>query len=244
MSQGKKGLAGLMSKLVDTSELEETEVAALEVKNKETLAQQWDMLEQEESPDHQKHVSIDFNNPGEEYALEDEPVRVRRNIQDIGQEVHRDFIQELGWVPCTSKIGREVPKKHRRKKWCSSALILLRDEGMCRLCGEGVRGNTWSIKKLDRELGWEEENCYLMCSQCGLVFVNREFAGSAKEQMQQIRLMVLNKRRKGAKGSKPLSEFAFYVLKKLRGAEDIRVNVNRSVTDALKSMPRRFKGYV
>ena len=166
-------------------------------------------------------------------ATQCKPVEVSRDL--IGR-----FVVDLSWVPCRSTVDN-VFSKELRYLWCVKSLVILRDKGVCRVCGDKVRGNTWKVLKLVEEDGWKTTNCFLVCSQCALCRGSKFFDGEGVVKMKALKRFILRRRRSGYGGSKKLSMYGMSVLKALSEEKEVigGVRVSRKVVEKLVNMPRR-----
>ena len=209
---------------------EESKPAALsgsDVLNKEEVSSAFDQMMLEGERECAQDVA------GCVYELEPEPevplvpvknTQPKRTKVEYADNLRGRFIKALEWVPERCVVS-SVFSKVRRQLWCVKGLVLLRDVGICRICGEKVRGNTWKIGKVFSEEAWDERNCFLMCGQCALCRGSKEFGLTDKvEKMQRIKLFVLKRRRKGVQGVKELSTYGLSVLYSLQqgGSGEIR----------------------
>jgi hypothetical protein len=133
-------------------------------------------------------------------GLTKESARVKSYKEDA-ENFARGYVN---WLPKRGTLS-DMFFKHQRKLWCVKGVVLLRDEGRCRVCGEGVRGNTWTIAKLNNDSAYEEGNCFLLCGNCNKVWNRKFFSGSLLQRMQKIKLFILKRRHKGVGGSKKLN---------------------------------------
>jgi len=99
--------------------------------------------------------------------------------------------------------------------WAVMALVVLRDSGMCRVCGEAVstkaRMKKWQVRQLvlSRDGGkYSEGNCILVCEECDKVWnPNKEFflGGSMQSEFRKLCFYVIRRRQEGRNGALPLS---------------------------------------
>jgi len=175
---------------------------------------------------------------GEEHEEEE---RVRRSAEEVVSNLVGGFKKNLEWVPKESFLSRGLRKNRLGDLWVVKGLVLIRDDGLCRLCGERVRGNTWKVQKWDKELRWQEDNCFLVCKNCSLCITGKEFGGHDDvERFQKMREFVLSRRRKGVRGSQPLGDFGLKVLSALRTKLGGKKEVRKS-RQTLEDL-RRFEG--
>lgn len=144
----------------------------------------------------------------------------REEWLEYTNELKDRFMGDINWIPKVSPLST-ICSKHKRELWCVKGMILIRDKGICRICGDRVRGNTWMVQKLDKEGPWAEDNCYLICGQCAICRSGREYLGSKQERMKKIKLFILKRRYKGYGGSKELNSRARSVLFRLK-KDDIK----------------------
>jgi hypothetical protein len=94
------------------------------------------------------------------------------------------------------------------KLWVVKALVLLRDDGLCRVCGERVKGQTWKVLREDKEVRMKESNCFLVCKDCALCHLTKDVGGRNRlERFKNMKLMVLKRRMKGVRDCGELKEF-------------------------------------
>jgi len=168
--------------------------------------------------------------------------RKKRSSEELFNNLKGRFVNDLEWIPESSVLSNFM-KKHKREIWCVKGLVLLRDVGLCRVCGDRVRGQTWKVVKVDKDRAWEESNCLLVCGQCAQCMISREFFGTMLEKVRQLRLFILNRRQKGTGGVKELSQYGYSVLVVLRslkkGNSVEGVRANKNTLKGLKNMPKR-----
>ena len=164
----------------------------------------------------------------------------RRSSEEVSRDLIGRFVVDLSWVPCRSTVDR-VFSKELNQLWCVKSLVVLRDKGVCRICGDRVRGNTWKVVKLIDEDRWGTENCYLMCSQCAMCKGSKYFEGSGVKKMKSVKRFVLKRRRKGYGGCKRLSMYGLSVLKALLEEESKlgRIYAGSVLPEQLVNMPKR-----
>jgi hypothetical protein len=128
----------------------------------------------------------------------------RGNVDNFNTKQERS----MKWLPKESLISYNIAKERRARWWIVKALVLIRDDGRCRVCGELVKGQTWKVLKEDKELGMEESNCFLVCKDCALCHMYKEMSGSGRlERFKNMKLFVLKRRMKGVKKCGKLLEF-------------------------------------
>jgi hypothetical protein len=151
------------------------------------------------------------------------------------------FDKNWDWVPHKSLFSENISKSRRSKVWIVKGLLLIRDDGRCRVCGERVRGNTWKVLKEDKRKGWSEDNCYVVCKECGLCHVNKLYGGVDRlGRFKAMKLFVLKRRNRGVKECGSLGEFGGSVLMALRREEyGASGNVDSSIMQ--KEVRRRSK---
>jgi len=167
----------------------------------------------------------------------------RRDSEELVKNLLGGFRQELDWVPCKTVLSDLVKKGSSKKLWIVKGLVLIRDDGLCRVCGERVRGQTWKVVKEDKEGRWEEENCFLLCKNCSLCHIYKEFAGSSRvEKFQKMKLFILKRRRKGVRDCDSLGDYGLKVLRALsHGSVDefkVKSSMNQIIAELKKSGKR------
>jgi hypothetical protein len=165
----------------------------------------------------------------------------RRSSEEVSRDLIGRFVVDLNWVPCRSTVDN-VFSKELKHLWCVKSLVMLREKGVCRICGDRVRGNTWKVVKLMEEERWSTDNCYLVCSQCAMCKGSRYFEGSGVGKMKEVKTFVLKRRRKGYGGSGRLSMYGRSVLKALLEEKEVRVgrvHEGSGIVKQLVNMPRR-----
>jgi len=159
-----------------------------------------------------------------DYAQErqDEEGRKKEYYQspEFVAELKDRLTGDLNWVPKESVLTT-ICSKHNRELWCVKGMVLIRDKGVCRVCGDRVRGNTWVLQKVEKAGPWSEDNSFLMCGQCAKCRYIREMLGSKVERMKKIKLYTLNRRYKGYRATSKLSDKAREVMLKLKRENEL-----------------------
>ena len=150
-------------------------------------------------------------------AKKNKDMRVHKPTQRVREDFKSRFDKNYEWLPHYSLYAQNLSRARRGKTWVVKALILIRDDGRCRICGERVRGNTWKMLKEDKRGGVEENNCFLACKECGMCHEYRQTVGHDRLGLfKAMKLFVLKRRNKGVKGCKPLNEEGGTTLAMLR----------------------------
>lgn len=122
--------------------------------------------------------------------------------------------------------------KGDKPKWAVSGCVMLRDQGVCVVCGEKL--SKTEIKQiLPQELGgrWEEKNCVCVCKACAECwYPHRLFdRGLGRQDMlQALSVAIMERRAREYRGCKGLTERARQRLKDMAKELERR---NRKVTN-------------
>ena len=113
---------------------------------------------------------------------------------------------DYGVYACDMPVSKKVFETRDRSKpaWAVRALVLLRDQGVCQVCGDeyGRHGEVVRRKPLSADGQYDEATCVSLCVECMKVWVeNRNFYNTELEEFDRCKqyLCVLKKRRSGSK---------------------------------------------
>jgi hypothetical protein len=114
---------------------------------------------------------------------------------------------------CDKVVSRKVfeTKSTRKPRWAVRALVLLRDQGQCRVCGEEYGGRGVVVKLQPSVVGgiYAETNCVGICPNCEKVWShNKNFYTTIYPQVDMLKqfLWVLKRRALGKKDVIPLGQ--------------------------------------
>lgn len=122
--------------------------------------------------------------------------------------------------------------KGDKPKWAVSGCVMLRDQGVCVVCGEKL-AKTEIKQILPQELGgkWEEKNCVCVCKACAdCWYPHRLFdRGLGRQDMlQALSVAIMERRTREYRGCKGLTERARQRLKDMAKELEHR---NRKITN-------------
>jgi len=125
------------------------------------------------------------------------PIGIKRSSEEVVSTFKSRFDKNFEWVPHESLFALNLPEHRRSRVWIIKGLVLIRDDGRCRICGERVRGNTWKVLLESKELGWSEDNCFLVCGDCALCHMYKESGQTDRlKRFKGMKVFVLNRRLK------------------------------------------------
>ncbi|MCP4565945.1 MAG: hypothetical protein GY841_00020 [FCB group bacterium] len=175
--------------------------------------------DQTEDPEKGSEKAQEENNNYLEMSDKEIVKRVLKSTQEkdkIKNDFKTLFESNYKWVPKESLLSYNISEDRRYRIWVVKSLVMIRDDGRCRICGERVRGNTWKVVKEVKRIRTEESNCFLICKDCGLCHSFKEFSENNRvRKFQRMKLMVLKRRLKGVKNCGKLKETGLITLVKL-----------------------------
>lgn len=110
----------------------------------------------------------------------------------------------------------------RKPRWAVFGCVLLRDQGICQVCGERLRREFKVVQIIPPSSGkgFTEDNCISVCEECVICWkpaykINIYNEGSNKYGKLKHRLSILTRRLKGYHGCRTLSETGLVVRRSL-----------------------------
>ena len=132
------------------------------------------------------------------------------------------FGDRLQDYACDREVSRKVfeAKTPKKPRWAVRALVLLRDQGVCKVCGEeyGGRGIVVKMKPSISGGAYVEGNCMSICTHCEKVWSrNKNFYLTAYPEIDKLTqvMWVLKRRAVGKKDVMPLGEVGMETYRKV-----------------------------
>lgn len=146
-------------------------------------------------------------------------------------------------------VSREVFESSStgKPRWAVRALVLLRDQGKCRVCGDEYHGRGEVVRLKPKIVGgiYAEENCVSVCPNCKFVWSsNKNFYVSIFPQIDMLEqfVWILKRRALGKKDVVPLNQDGLDVYRKtlhrletLKAERDSRLD-NTNAQDRIKGI--------
>ena len=161
--------------------------------------------------------------PGYEHARRKDK-RTQERIKLFGFTGCSDYALDLN-VGC-QMFGQRIPNK---PNWAVVACVLLRDQGLCRLCGDKVYTKRRVSYEVVQLVHWRnggqfsEPNCVLICGECAKVWnPDKSFFLGAQfeEEFRQLCFYIAKRRGQHVKGAKGLSSDAEYRMYEMRRKQE------------------------
>ena len=161
-------------------------------------------------------------------------------------------IDAMGFLPydygkvyaCDKPVAQKLfsARERVKPKWAVKALVLLRDEGRCQVChSEYTDKGTVVMRKPYVEQGqYDEYNCISICVECAKVWsVYKNFYMTPFDELDKMKqyLWVLQRRGKGLKGAKILSDNEMVRYKQVRHKiEDEEIRCDMAKEDMVRKV--------
>jgi len=159
----------------------------------------------------------------------------------------------FGSTPIEFAVDSEVAKlvftsrSLGKTRWGVTGCVLLRDQGVCQVCGDSVVGEFKVVQIIPNSSGYgfTEPNCITVCEQCSTCWklaYDVSFYDEGRNEYGRVKhkLSILTRRLKGYHGCKTLNDIGLAVRKSLLVQKD---KIESELEDARIKLIKEVKNY-